>query len=57
MRKAFIITTNRESAEALLQEGLELIVKDSNMWTFANDGFEIKGSGLRNVSYSDKINL
>ena len=50
----FIITTDSDSADLLLKSGFQLVNRNTNQWTFLNEG-RMLFHNLKNIAYTDKL--
>ena len=57
MDKKFIVTTFEETAEILKSLGYQLIQKSGNQWTFLNDGKIVFTENVKDISFTNKLNV
>lgn len=55
--KKFIVTTFAETAEILKGLGFQLIQKSGNQWTFLNSGKIVFTDNVKDVSYTNILNV
>lgn len=55
--KKFIVTTFAETAEILKGLGFQLIQKSGNQWTFLNNGKIVFTDNVKDVSYTNILNM
>ena len=53
----FIVTTFAETAEILKSLGYQLIQKSGNQWTFLNNGKIVFTENVKDVSYTNILNV
>ena len=54
MNNEFIITTDKDSADYLINQGLHMVSHCSNQWIFYNED-RMVFSNLKKVTYTNKI--
>lgn len=56
MKKNFIFTTDKETADQLKAEGFVCIEDNKNSWKFIN-GSGLKFSDKKNITYTNIVNM
>ena len=55
-KQTFIFTSDKETADKLIEEGFVCIEKSNDGWKFINDQ-NINFSDNKNIAYTNKLNM